>query len=263
MGDVDQQAVALDVDNDVHGVEDFEGIGDENNISFMNPIGEIYDGFDMDHPEEFDGFYDNFEGELEDQDEIDDEDVKKIYDFRAFCQANLNDTQIKQLLKHISAIKNIDNFPTTFDEFMDTPPATEMPSATEIEGGEYMHLGIQKNLLFFPRELLVADEIVVKISFDGVRLHKNSKVTMWPTMIVEHIKGETIMLIRVFFGHSKPLNSNEYFYCLIKELIEIYEAGARVTLKNGQTVNLTIHSFIADTPARTMAMGKEPTNSLF
>lgn len=212
--------------------------------SEIYPIGEIYDSFDI---------------ELDDMelDELleDAEETEKLDEFRTFCQANFNDVQIRQLLKHIHQIKNLPSLPRTFDEFIDSPAKHKQPTPVDIEGGKYMHIGIKINLTHFPRNLLSQDVIVVKFSYDGVRLHKNSKITMWPiVMIIEHSKGQEIMLVGLFIGSSKPKNANEYFYCLVKELQEIKNNSDLVELERGYLVKFEMLCQIADTPARLFAM---------
>lgn len=195
--------------------------------------------------------------EYEDDNESHDEANEAVDQLRDFCLANLKDDTTNTLLKilrdgfHLESVpKNVKNLYTT--------PNTTMPNAIEIEGGHYLHLGIKNNLHFVPNIDSNLIHLTLNFSWDGVRLFKSSNTNIWPlVMDVEEIPELDVMLVGIFIGNSKPKNSNEFFFCFNKEIMEIADNNFEVEV-GVQKQKCTIHTnyMIADTPARIWALGK-------
>lgn len=192
---------------------------------------------------------------LEDDDESQEDDA--VEELRDFCIKNLKDDPTNRLLKILRDKFHLDNVPKNVNDLYKTPTMTTMPKPIEIEGGQYLHLGIKNNLQFVNNIHPNLTHLTLNFSWDGVRLFKSSNVNIWPiVMDVQELPDLDVMLVGVFIGNSKPKNSNEFFYCFNKEIMEIadnhYEVEVGVEKKR-----CTIHNeyMIADTPATTWALG--------
>lgn len=173
---------------------------------------------------------------------------------REFSLKYLNDNGMKDLLKLLDETGKFSDLPGTVDELLDTPEA-DMPTPVKISNGEYMHLGVRANLKFL-NLAEVPNPLNVTISWDGVRIFKASRMQMWP-IVMEVESVSSVFLIGIFLGNKKPKSNMEYFYCLTRELDQISESNDLVSVgcRNVQT-KLNVTKYLADTPARTWAIGK-------
>lgn len=172
-----------------------------------------------------------------------------------FCISYLPDTGTDKLLKILQSAKV--DVPKNHNDLYEKQTA-KMSDPIKINGGEILYIGVKANLLLLDEKTFEHNELVVDFSWDGVRLHNSSSTKMWP--IVMSIVGNhnsDVMLIAVFFGKSNPKNSNEYFYCLVKELNDIYNNNRQVEVgRKKRLMKLRVRLFISDTPARTFALCK-------
>lgn len=174
---------------------------------------------------------------------------------REFCLKHLNDTGMKELLNLLDSTGKFPDLPRNVNELLCAAETSTMVSPVKIKNGEYMHLGIRANLAMLNLHE-VPKQLTITISWDGVRIFKSSRMQMWP-IVMEVEETKDIFLIGVFLGHKKPKSNIEYFYCLIKELELISQNNDTVSVGvNRIQTKLAVSKFLADTPARLWAIGK-------
>lgn len=177
-----------------------------------------------------------------------------VYNLSEFCLTHLADNTTNKLLRIIRPLS--ENLPRNHQELYGTPEAN-MPNPVAIDGGKMMYIGIENNLKFFEFEDFNCSELVAKISWDGVKIFKSRSIKMEPlVMSFENYKAAGVLLIGMYYG-KEPRNPNEYFYSLIKELNSIYRNNRRVKVgSKNREIAFRTSTFIADTPARTFALGE-------
>ena len=116
--------------------------------------------------------------------------------------------------------------------------------------GSYFHFGVEKELqrnLSIYRNL--SNDLQLQFNIDGLPLFRSSPVDFWPilcrAMWVEGISA--VFPVGLFCGKSKPSSVDEYLKLFLQEIAAILENGVEVA---GVHVNVTIHSFVCDAPAR-------------
>lgn len=180
---------------------------------------------------------------------------------RTFCLKHLNDTGMKEILKLLDESGKFPDLPSSVDELLDAPEA-HMPTPVKITNGEYMHLGIRPNLKLINISE-VPNPLSVTISWDGVRIFKASRMQMWP-IVMSVDDTNIVFLIGIFLGNKKPKSNMEYFYCLNRELEQISQNNDIVSVGvHGIQTKLDVTKYLADTPARLWAIGKNITKKRF
>lgn len=188
-------------------------------------------------------------------DEEDDPDELFVDDLAEFCLTHLPDYATDQLLKLLGGTKKFPKLPKTHSTLYGD--IKDLPRPVTVGGGHIMYLGIQTNLQTISVEQ-VPDVLEVEFSYDGVRLHKSSKKSMWPiVMSMPSLPELGVRLIGIFVGHKKFLQLNEFLFCLIEELQQIYSNSSIVEVgpKKLKT-RLKVSRVIADNPAKTYGLGK-------
>lgn len=125
-----------------------------------------------------------------------------------------------------------------------------------IENGQLAYLSIKENLMFcLHKGILRLNHLTsisdnsftfdIKVNIDGLPLYRNSKINLWPILIV--IQDITRPLpVSVFCGIGKP-EIRSYMQSFVTEISELKSVGC---LFQGATLYLRNVLFICDAPAR-------------
>lgn len=141
---------------------------------------------------------------------------------------------------------------------------------TKCDPGEYIHIGLKKQLIFIISILLYYVEVIpLMFHIDGFPIFKKSKNALWPILMsiptIEGMKNK-VFPIGLWYGRGKPKNLSDYFKPLLDEYLRLF-TGKETTIINGQEVKLevlTMHGkpvrleilgFASDTPARAYLLG--------
>ena len=134
-------------------------------------------------------------------------------------------------------------------------PAGISCNIQKICGGEYYHFGLQNALHQFLQvasEAVISDvqsTLLVKISCDGIPLHKSSSKQFWPLLVqfLDEMKSPSdVYVICVFYGDCKPTNIHDYLKNLITDLQEMQNGYKFLE----RTYFLKVSCFICEAPAR-------------
>lgn len=121
-------------------------------------------------------------------------------------------------------------------------------SVKKVDGGEYVHFGIEFNLLKLHGELsqVNSDILKLQINIDGLPLFRSSPMQLWP--ILGRVVGTASpFLIGAFCGQSKPSNVDSYLQDFINEAVYLHDQGL---VLNGVRFRVQVTCFICDAPAR-------------
>lgn len=200
----------------------------------------------------------NDQGELSDSDSEGEEEIDKGALLASKIRQLVIDGQINVTVanKILKDIRDCDlgvEIPKCYNDLMDIPTKTKQPS--KINGGEYIHMGIQENFLRLDSEILNdTTEIVLDISFDGVPGFNSSNQQLW--VISGGIVNRRVdpIIIGIFVGDTKPHNPAEFFYLTLEEVDRLRIDGILVG-HDRVSKSFRTRAMIGDTPARCWATG--------
>jgi len=130
-------------------------------------------------------------------------------------------------------------------------------TARPISGGEYCHFGLANGILSKIQQTCASvDSLALQINVDGIPLFKSSSTTLWPILCsVRSSSSSTFMepfVVGIFCGKEKPGSAAEFMYDFVTEACQLMSAGLIV---GDKTIQIGIHSFVCDAPARAFLKG--------
>lgn len=116
-------------------------------------------------------------------------------------------------------------------------------------GGQYIYFGVERGIhkTLTNHALFCTNNVNIKLMFniDGIPLFKSSNVQMWP--ILCSFNGYEVFIVALYCGVSKPTSVEEYLKDLVDELATLTANG---TVFQGKPMNVIVHCFACDAPAR-------------
>jgi len=143
-------------------------------------------------------------------------------------------------------------------------PIDQCKNIKKICGGEYYHFGLISSLDYLLNKIRTENEslyinilqegnLFMKINSDGIPLHRSTNRQFWPLLVEfnygtfsNSLLSNSVMVVGIFYGNSKPNNLNDYLKDLIEEL-QILSSG--YTFK-GHVLKVNLSFFVCDAPAR-------------
>lgn len=104
----------------------------------------------------------------------------------------------------------------------------------------------------------------MSFNIDGLPLFKSFSKQFWPILGLLHTPGnrdlDSVFVVEVFSGSSKPLSPSDYFLSLMKELgVVIYND----IVHEGNIYLVTLRCVVCDTPARSFVNVTKSHNAYF
>lgn len=158
---------------------------------------------------------------------------------RKHCvQYNMGRICLSSMLKDLKS--RFPDLPSDYRTLLKTPRTTEIRI---VSPGEYVHLGILKNL-----QKLVTNcdkEIIIDIFIDGFAIYRDTVLnSFW---IILGRLGKNIFPIGIYNGVSKPKDFNDFLLDFCIESKELMTSG----INNGQaTISFRINNILLDSPAK-------------
>ncbi|ODM87632.1 hypothetical protein Ocin01_19050 [Orchesella cincta] len=118
-----------------------------------------------------------------------------------------------------------------------------------VEPGKYVHFHLYKFVESYISRLPEVKQLALQINIDGLPLFKSSAVHVWP--ILGYVVGVSCepFVIGLYCGSKKPGSVNKYLEQFVQEFISLKE---KLLLRN---IDLQLHSFICDAPAKAFIKG--------
>lgn len=150
-------------------------------------------------------------------------------------------------LLHILQPYHIDKLPLDSRTLLQTPSHTKMKS---LVNGKYCHFGLLSGLktrLYMSNNYNYSN-IHVSFNVDGLPIFKNGhNFQLWPILaLIKDFESEPFV-VGAFLGNGKPDSLSDYLEEFLNELKVLLSSGICVL---DSCINLKIHSFVCDAPAR-------------
>lgn len=161
-------------------------------------------------------------------------------------QHNIPRIAVSNLLHILSPLHS--DLPLDSRTLLKTPIQTKtMP----LSNGKYCHFGslcgLQSCLSKHIKNVVTTDKVQISFNIDGIPLFNSSSIQFWPILgHIVNIKSQPFV-IGIFCGSSKPAPLTDFLREFISELSELLNNGF---LFNNCKIEINIHSFICDSPAR-------------
>ncbi|CAG7729717.1 unnamed protein product, partial [Allacma fusca] len=188
----------------------------------------------------------NDHSESEDHDS-DEETISFMVQLAKLCvDHQLTHTCVNAILKLVKKHQCFHEFPKDARTLLKTP----RQSGTEMmEPGEYIHFGITRHL---NREFCKPDNdthvVILQVSTDGIPITRSTNAQFWPIMGCAINLSRKPFVIGVYCGTNKPKNNQTFLQKTLDELKDLLLNSFMVN--NNVRVEVFLHSFIADAPAR-------------
>lgn len=121
--------------------------------------------------------------------------------------------------------------------------------------GKYFHFGLTNYLLtYFSNLNYIPNEIQLVIGVDGFPISHSSNSQLWPILAYvkpdNYIQEKKVFPIGIFWGKSKPTDSNEFLYDFIVEAKILLTDGLKINQINNQSIPVSIFAICCDAPAK-------------
>ena len=156
---------------------------------------------------------------------------------------------------------NFVSLPVDSRTLLQTPTVVASRFVHRIGNGEYLHIGFKKTLnkkLKSLPENILPETIVIDFSTDGAKVYKGGNEFWSHQYRIINIPDKRPIIAGIFKGRGKPSNAFEFFEHFVQEIIELRREGILI---NNKLISLEIRCFIADAPARAMALNHYGHNS--
>lgn len=116
-------------------------------------------------------------------------------------------------------------------------------------GGKYSYFGITSRLQLMlshnPDFVKDHDSVRLSVNIDGIPLYKSSPDQLWPILI--KFDSFQPIVVALYCGKEKPNCVYSYLQDFLEEFRQLSQDGVVV---DGKKLNVSIHSFVCDAPAR-------------
>ena len=127
-------------------------------------------------------------------------------------------------------------------------------NCTKIQGGDYLHLGVEQMLKFYAQMYVEANISVqyidLSLNIDGLPLSRSSSNSFWPILVADTIL-KRIQIVGIYYGYKKPESSNELLDKFIDE-ITYFINNRFIYDTNKFFIRLT--KIICDAPAKSFVL---------
>lgn len=177
------------------------------------------------------------------------------------CKHNITHSAVSDLLKMLQS-HNFD-VPACAKTLLKTPK--DIP-VQQRSGGDFVYLGLKNGLTSMLHlhscNPSVSNVSVLKLSFniDGLPLFSSSSMSLWPILcVITNIIQSKPFAVAIFCGSQKPTNL-DFTTEFISELKMLLCNGIEFS---GRQLDVDVHSFICDAPAKCLLKGTVQYNGYY
>lgn len=121
---------------------------------------------------------------------------------------------------------------------------------TYLDTGEFCYFGLRNTLnkIISHSDNFDQDKIEISFNIDGLPLFHSASTQFWPILgRVVNCKNSPVFVVAIFCGKTKPKPLESYLKDFVDEVSELLKLGVQY---NNRKLQLTIHSFVCDAPAK-------------
>lgn len=173
-------------------------------------------------------------------------------------QFQISHTAVTALLS-ILRKHGFDNYlPKICKTLLKTPRNTNV---RRVAPGEYFHNGLRLGIMaFLQKSQDDVDSVEVQISIDGLPISNSSTNQLWPILGSVLSSPCDIFVIGCYFGSTKPNDCNEFLRDFVDEAKILVTEGLEY---EGKHISVSIHSLIADAPAKSFIIATKGHTGYF
>jgi hypothetical protein len=130
---------------------------------------------------------------------------------------------------------------------IDSRTVTRRPKKVDVVY-DSVYFGIENALRSINGAKLQNALLELQVGIDGVPIHVDSnKMQMWPILI--STVEISPLVVSLWYGSTKPSSMHDFLHVFLEDLKHVVENGVTI---DGRLFEVSLHSIIADAPARAM-----------
>lgn len=166
--------------------------------------------------------------------------------------SRISQCHLNALLIILRKYKGFEMLPKDSRTLLQTPKVFINEIRLVNPNGKYFHFGLTNSLLkYFSNINIIPSTIDLVFGIDGLPIARSSNSQLWPILAyVKHdnnFKKKHVFPVGLFWGKSKPTDSNEFLYDFVNETKTLLSDGLKI---NEQSIPVTIFAFCCDAPAK-------------
>ncbi|XP_022164968.1 uncharacterized protein LOC111029998 isoform X1 [Myzus persicae] len=120
-----------------------------------------------------------------------------------------------------------------------------------LKPGTYHHFGLVSGIKRYAPEN--SSELKIAVGIDGLPLSKSSGNQFWPILayIISEFSTKKVFPIGIYYGQSKPEDSNEFLSEFVEEADDLMKNGINI---NDVIIKISISFICCDSPARAFVL---------
>ncbi|XP_071580030.1 uncharacterized protein [Temnothorax nylanderi] len=236
--------VESDIVNNIDSAGEFDNVGSPREVEDSQSENEI----------------EEFELESEFADEIDNQNLENYDKFKTdLCYWYINDRVSHKTLANLLVILRKHTglpFPKDPRTLLNTPRNIE---CIPVEM-QYYHFGFEKALKKMLRDYVQqvgpTNILRVFINIDGLPIAKSSNASLWPILCSNSVT-KLVYIVGAYYGEAKPANNNVFLQKFVDEATFLIN---NQLIHDGQKIEIKIHGFICDAPAKSFILNTKSHN---
>lgn len=121
----------------------------------------------------------------------------------------------------------------------------------EVKPGNYYHFGLKNGIIKYSSILPLTDHIKIAVGVDGLPISKSSSGQLWPILAYIIPYHDYVFPVGVYYGFQKPLDSNDFLFDFIGEVLELTTNGI---ILNNELKKVTLEVMCCDVPAKSFLL---------
>lgn len=121
----------------------------------------------------------------------------------------------------------------------------------DVKPGNYYHFGLKNGIIRYSSILPVSEHIKIAVGVDGLPISKSSSGQLWPILAYIIPYHDYVFPVGIYYGFQKPLNSNDFLFDFISEILELTTNGITI---NNELKKVTLEVMCCDVPAKSFLL---------
>ena len=163
---------------------------------------------------------------------------------------NITHDSLNSLLKILKKFDEFKDLPSDSRTLLKTKTPTNILACSP---GEMSYIGVTDNIqnFFKTTKLPVPEIIYLQANIDGIPIFKSNNLQFWPILCGIFGVQHNPFTVALYCGAKKPEDINIYLRPFVEEINFLQNTGIHI---NGIRVQVKMHSFICDAPAKALIL---------